>query len=311
MIYITQGHEKSIAIEVLVKGLFMLPIGELHKLKYIVHQETLESNLIELKINYHINKNQLVFENNRKINCIFLDSSIEKSSFDSIIYCLKNATKDDIFITSPTSKDKFYWLQKNYLGHTDFFRSYYKKNLTMNFVNNNEQVLILTDHVPVSEITKNINTNNIYQQIVTSINGLKKYFNRDILKVLVSGINPHAGEKGLIGTEDFLINKALIKLRNSHPNIDFIGPIPADTLSNQVKESYSTLQVFCHHDQALTYFKHKNGFLGINTTFGGECLRLSVDHGTASELYGLNKANPLGSYFVLNKALKIHDNIRS
>ena len=133
---------------------------------------------------------------------------------------------------------------------------------------------------------------------------------QNIEKVIITGINPHAGESGLIGSEDSVIKKSINELRKRNPKIKFSGPISGDSMHAELKDSKKELQVFCHHDQALSYFKFKNGIIGINTTFGLNFLRLSVDHGTALGLYGKNEANPLGSYFVLTEAIKIHEKIR-
>ena len=311
MIYITQGHEESIATEVLVKSMLMLPQKKLTKFIYVVNKKVIIKNLKSIGINYRIKDDYLYLTSKHKIRCYFINSSEKTSSLASIDYCLSRLKNEDILITSPTTKDKFKNKDQQLLGHTEYLRDYYKKSMTMNFINNKEQVLILTDHVPIKMVVSKLSVENVIEQIKTSLSGLSKYYQRSIETVLISGINPHAGENGLIGNEDTIIKNALVELKKIYPKIRFEGPIPGDTLPSKIKVPIRTLQVFCHHDQALTYFKHKNKFLGINTTFGLEFLRLSVDHGTAQDLYGLNKANPLGSYFVLLKALEINESRKS
>jgi 4-hydroxy-L-threonine phosphate dehydrogenase PdxA len=311
MIYLTQGHERSIAIETLVKSLYMLPDSQLKNFIYYVNNEVLQFNIDHLKLPLRIVDNELILSKNKRITCNFIKSDIESSSFESIKSSIKEIKNDDILVTMPTSKDKFVYGSKQYAGHTDFFRSFYQNELTMNFINNNEQVLILTDHVPISKVGDSLTLDSVINQITTSIKNLKYHFSRTINDVLISGINPHSGERGLIGTEDIIIEKSIEILQKKFPRIKFKGPIPGDSLALQINQTKQTLQVFCHHDQALSYFKFKNGIIGINTTFGLEFLRLSVDHGTAKELYGLNLANPIGSYFVLNNALRIHERKRS
>lgn len=311
MIYVTQGHEGSIAFETFYKSIQMLPNESLKNFTYIASKDVVLKNIEDLAYNPTIENDKIRISKNKFINCLFLESNFLKSSLDSIIQALKIIKKNDILITLPTSKDKFKYQDKIYTGHTEFFRNYLNKNLTMNFINEDEQVLILTDHVPINCVTQKLNSQYIIEQIEISIFNLKKYFNRTITDVLISGINPHAGENGIISNDDINVFSNVVKrLAKKHDKIKFTGPISADTLFVQIKNSKKTLQVFCHHDQALTYFKFKNGFIGNNTTFGLNFLRLSVDHGTASDLYGLNKSNPLGSYFVLKTAIEIHERNR-
>jgi len=310
MIYLTQGHEKSIAFETFIKSFLMLPSEKLDKFIYIVNKECIEKNSSDLNLNISIKEDAILINNNRRLNCLFIEDDIQQSSFKSIIKALGIITEDDILVTLPTSKDKFILNKNKFAGHTEFFRSYFHKELTMNFINESEQVLILTDHVAIENVSKSLTIDHILNQIEVSLKNIKRYFNRNIKNVVISGINPHAGESGIISNDDKVIEVAVHALSKKFKNITFIGPVPADTQFHQIKNLKNTLQVFCHHDQALTYFKFKNGFIGINTTFGLDFLRLSVDHGTAPNLYGLNIANPIGSYFVLKTALEIHEKRR-
>ena len=310
MIHITQGHEESIAIETLVKSLQMLSGKQLQNFCYHINKDVLDTNLKKLNIRVRVKDNNLYFDSRKYIRCNFIKSSNENSSFNSILSSLSIIKKDDILITPPTSKDKFFYNGKRFAGHTDFLRNYYDKKLTMNFINDTEQMLILTDHVSIDNVSNALNILDITEQIELSIDYIAKYFRRKIKYVHISGINPHSGENGLISRKDEIINESIKILSQKNPYLKFRGPIPGDIQSSLLTDPINTLQVYCHHDQGLSYFKFKNGFIGLNTTFGLDYLRLSVDHGTANKLYGLNQANPLGSYFVLINALKIHENTK-
>ena len=115
----------------------------------------------------------------------------------------------------------------------------------MNFINSKEQLLILTDHVPLKEVATKIDSKIVYGQIANTLINLKKYFHRKIETVLVSGINPHAGEGGLIGNEDSVIEEGINLLKKDFINVTFLGPIPGDTqfnyLSNPKKNTSSIL----------------------------------------------------------------------
>jgi len=307
MIYVTQGHEKSIAIETFIKSLFLLPERSFTNITYVINLEVLKKNIELLNIPVKINNTSIEISNKKIVKCHFFHSTVEQSSLKSIECAIQLLRAGDILVTAPTSKEKFSINKNTYAGHTEYLRNLYSDTITMNFINDNEQILLLTDHIALKNVASNLSLESLVNQVSISLSNLLYYFNRDIDKVLISGINPHAGENGLIGVEDTLIADGCNILSGKFPKIKFHGPIPADTLGNKVRDSLKCLQVFCFHDQGLPYFKFKNGLIGLNTTFGLNFLRLSVDHGTAKELYGLNKANPLGSYYVLKNALKINE----
>ena len=310
MIYITQGHEKSISIEVLLKALLMIPKDQQKNFVIVADQNILLTNMNDLGIQFSLEKNMLRI-GHVKVEIKPIQSKDINSSLNSIEECLSNISKKDILITMPTTKDVFKKSKINFAGHTEYFRNRFNRNLTMNFINDKEQVLILTDHLPLSEVSESLTKESIIEQINTSLKGIENYFSRTIKRVVITGINPHAGENGLIGEGDYIIKEVISELKEKHNNIKFIGPIPGDTMHLNDAGNTQTLQVFCHHDQALSYFKFKTGFIAINTTFGLDFLRLSVDHGTACSLYAKNIANPMGAYFVLKEALNIHEKIRS
>ena len=173
----------------------MLPPEKLVNFVYVVNKSVIEKNLKVLNINYQIKNNHLSLSNNHKIPCYFIDSTEESSSLTSLEHCLNSLEDEDILVTSPTTKDKFKNNEKQLLGHAGIPSQLLpKKNLTMNFINNKEQVLILTDHVPIKEIVNKLSVETIIEQIKASLNGLNLYFQRVIDTVLISGINPHAGE---------------------------------------------------------------------------------------------------------------------
>ena len=131
----------------------------------------------------------------------------------------------------------------------------------------------------------------IYNKVKTAIPFFVNNFKLNT--ITFAGINPHAGENGLIGTGDENISRAIDILAKEYSNIKFFGPLSGDTLHLK-SNSINDLLIYCFHDQALSYFKSKTGFLGANITIGLDYLRVSVDHGTAFDLYGKNSADYLG-----------------
>ena len=125
-------------------------------------------------------------------------------------------------------------------------------------------------------------------------------------RALVAGINPHAGEGGLLGKEEARLTSNLSAIKV--PGFKVLGFYPGDTLLKQ-KQSSADLLVYPHHDQGLAPFKSLMGTLGANITLGLPFVRLSVDHGTAFPLYGKNIADPRGAFFCLRKAISYQERV--
>ena len=158
--------------------------------------------------------------------------------------------------------------------------------------------MLLTDHLPLKDIPQTITEDLIIKKVSTTINHLTH-----IKNILIAGINPHAGENGLIGTEDQVINKAIIRLKQIYPTHTFQGPISGDTMYF-MHQNESDLLVYPYHDQGLGVFKAIKKTYGINFTLGLPFKRLSVDHGTAFALFGKNSANYSGALYCLETVFK-------
>ena len=125
-------------------------------------------------------------------------------------------------------------------------------------------------------------------------------------KLILAGINPHCGENGLLGSEDKNLVEA-IDIIKSKFSIDITGPVAADSvLLSDYKPS--NIFIFPFHDQGLGVFKSIHKFSGINITLGLKFLRLSPDHGTAFGIYGMDKANYLGQFFINNFIKRLGQN---
>lgn len=302
MIHISQGHEESIGLEVLIKSILTIPSKYLDQLKLHCFKNTLETHLKIININHEILDDRLKI-NNREIALKILERGENSETLTSLDSAISECNENDVLLTLPSSKDQFIKNDFNNNGHTEYLRNTFNdSNLSMAFVGPLNNVLLLTDHIPVSKISESINTELIIDKtskVLDNIDGI-----RPIKRVLFSGINPHCGEQGLMGDEEKYIEESINILDEKYPNVDFIGPISGDTLQF-IPTDKTDLLVYAAHDQGLAPFKTVNGLLGINVTFGLPFLRVSPDHGTAFYLYGKNEANYQGMLFVLNKILKI------
>jgi 4-hydroxythreonine-4-phosphate dehydrogenase len=300
-IAITQGHEKGIGLEVLFKSTLVLG-REVQHLKLFATKSAVEETLDSLQLPYSITTKGI------ELSHLFIETNwIEAKSSQSFAalqkamkFCEKNS---GILFTLPTSKDQF----PAHPGHTEYFRDYYKSaDLGMFFSSPGLKVLLITDHVAVSDLPRVLSEELVYQRTKLAVKTLKKW-SWPIDRVLVAGLNPHAGESGLIGNEDPQIKRAIERLRVEE-GLDMSGPYPGDTMLLE-KRSPNDLLVYLFHDQGLGVFKGKQGFIGSNITLGLPYPRFSPDHGTSFSLYGKNKADYRGCAYSLKEALSLRENL--
>jgi 4-hydroxythreonine-4-phosphate dehydrogenase len=297
MIHISQGHEKGIGLEVFLKSFLTIPVTNTDKILLHVFEKSLIKNLHSLKIDHTIIEDGVKISG-RKLRTKWLKQKSEFQSTDSLNSCLNDIKKNDILITLPTSKDQLEINSTNLNGHTEFFRKYFNREVEMVFISPNHNLLLLTDHIPLKNVSDQFNELKIVKIIERTIKSISKF--RSINTVLLSGPNPHNGEGGRLGDEE---NKKFSSL-DFKKNISF-EIIPGDTIFNHFNVGPKTLVVASFHDQGLAPFKNSNKFIGLNFTSGLDFLRFSPDHGTAFHLYGMNRANYFGMLYVLLESLKI------
>ena len=305
MIYITQGDSNSIGLEIFFKSLLLLGKKNIQSLKLVASEKEIVKNLKALKLKFKLGKDFLEILDSLKINVSVLKDS-ENTAFDSLKLAIDQMTDKDILFTLPMSKNNFYENNGNtYRGHTDYFRKSFPKCIPlMFFVRENEKICLLTDHIPLKEVSEKID-NSFFQQKVSQILHLAtKNPILDVNQILIAGLNPHAGEAGILGREELNFEDEIESIQEKFPNIRLSWPLPADTIHNEVKSLKNTLVVYSYHDQGLPAFKSRNQLLGINLTLGLPFIRLSVDHGTAPSLYLKGIANPMGCVYALRQAIK-------
>jgi 4-hydroxythreonine-4-phosphate dehydrogenase len=302
MIYITQGHESGVGLEIFIKAFLCLPTHQCQNFTLITNQDSLTKTLNSCKLDYTIKTNTLII-NNKKLTLIPIKNTLFQTT-QALNIALERISSRDTLITLPSSKDQIVELKtnKHYQGHTDYFRSIFKnQSITMNFLSPELNVLLLTDHIELSKIYENLNVESILEKIEVTLNNLKGI--REIENLYFAGINPHCGESGLISTFDQTIMPILSKLEKKYPSLRIHPFVAADTIMFNTF-SNKDLVIFSYHDQGLIAFKQHNGLIGINLTLGLPFMRMSVDHGTAFDLYGKNKANYHGMLYLLEEVIK-------
>lgn len=219
-------------------------------------------------------------------------SSSGKASFKSIqkaFLAVQNGIADAI-ITAPISKTSFQLANIDYPGHTELFAELtHSKNYMMTFLSDRFICGLVTVHQPIKKVPKFITKKRIKNSIEVLYNTLLNDIGKKNPKIAVLGLNPHAGENGLIGKEENEILKPIIKIF-SKKNV--AGPFVADAFfGTRQYENYDAV-LGMYHDQVLIPFKLLNFNLGVNYTAGLPIVRTSPDHGTAYDKAGQGIADP-------------------
>jgi 4-hydroxythreonine-4-phosphate dehydrogenase len=204
--------------------------------------------------------------------------------------CLKDGQLDGL-LTNPIHKKNAQTPDFQYSGHTPFLRDKFgAKDVVMMLCSEDLRVALLTEHVPLSEVSALITTDHIIQKVRIIHESLVKDFGIDRPKIAVLGLNPHAGDDGLIGREEQqAIIPAVEKLRNE--NILAFGPYSADGFFARQHDKGFDCVLAMYHDQGLIPFKSFDRGMGVNYTAGLPVVRTSPDHGTAFDIAGKNQAD--------------------
>ncbi len=196
----------------------------------------------------------------------------------------------DAMVTGPISKSVLNRGGYKISGHTEFLAKICKSKSIMMLMNDRLKVTLQTIHIPLKKITKEITKNKIIETVSIINEDLKIKFGITKPKILICGINPHAGEDGLLGKEEIdIIMPAIKSLKKMGIKID--GPVPADTaFIKKFVEKYDVIHTM-YHDQGLPVIKFDNFSRTTNVTLGLPIIRVSVDHGTAIELVGTGEVD--------------------
>jgi 4-hydroxythreonine-4-phosphate dehydrogenase len=196
----------------------------------------------------------------------------------------------DAMVTGPLQKSVINDAGVAFTGHTEFLAAYTGANhVVMMLVGGGMRVALATTHLPLAEVARHITAASLERTVRVLARDLAGRFGIARPRILVAGLNPHAGESGFLGREEAeIIGPLLARLRRE--GLDVEGPLPADTLFNprRLKECDCVLAMY--HDQGLPVLKYASFGAGVNVTLGLPIIRTSVDHGTALELAGTGRA---------------------
>ncbi len=208
-------------------------------------------------------------------------------------------------ITSPISKLAISLGGYEFPGHTEMLAEWTQtENYVMMFLARVIKAGLMTIHIPIKKVPTTLTKKLIKGKFKVILNSLQEDFGNPTPKIAVLGLNPHAGEDGVIGTDE----KDLIEpiMKEMQPN--FFGPFSADAFfARRMHEDFNFV-VGMYHDQVLIPFKLLDNYTGVNFTAGLPIIRTSPDHGTAFDIARKHKADDRSMYQAYIYAIKIAEN---
>lgn len=213
-------------------------------------------------------------------------------AFDSIKTACKTLIdeKIDVLVTAPVNKSSIQQKVKEFIGHTEFLQGNFEGESLMIMVSDAMKIAFVTGHIPLSEVKTAVSAEKIIKKAHQLNQSLITDFGFRKPKIAIIGLNPHAGENGMLGLEEKeIITPAIQRLKQE--GIMAFGPYPADSFFTQKTLSAFDGILSMYHDQGLIPFKTLSFSKGVNYTAGLNIVRTSPVHGTAYEIAGKSQAN--------------------
>jgi 4-hydroxythreonine-4-phosphate dehydrogenase len=305
---ITHGDINSISYEVILNTLMDSRIAENCLVVFYgsakvaaYHRKALNMgnitfNIVRSADEGRINKLNLVNYPNEDVR-VELGKSTQVAG-EASLWALEMAVKDlkagklDALVTGPINKQNVQSDKFKFKGHTEYFQSQFEsKDVLMFMVSDVMRIGVATGHVPLDKVSSDINEEVLLSKLNLMNHSLLQDFGIPKAKIAVLGLNPHAGDNGILGHEENeVIIPALEKARNK--GIMAIGPFPADGFFGSGAYTKYDAVLAMYHDQGLIPFKGISNDDGVNYTAGLPIVRTSPAHGTAYELAGKGIASP-------------------
>ncbi|HHJ10323.1 MAG TPA: 4-hydroxythreonine-4-phosphate dehydrogenase PdxA [Bacteroidetes bacterium] len=323
---ITQGDINGIGYEVIIKTLLDPRINELCIPIIYGSPKVAAYHRKALNIsNFSMNHIKSAVEANPKraniINCIKDDIRVDlgkptRESGEAALISLKHAIADlqdnliDVLVTAPINKSTIHSEEFPFPGHTEYIEESFgeKGDSLMLMVGENLRIGVVTGHIPLAEVPAAIDKERVYSKIRIMEKTMVQDFRIRGPKIAMLGLNPHAGEEGLLGKEEEEIIIPAIKKAREEDNILVFGPYPADGFFGAGDYKNFDAVLAMYHDQGLAPFKAMHFEEGVNFTAGLPVVRTSPAHGTAYHLAGKGEASPEPFRQALYLAVDIYRN---
>ena len=323
---ISIGDTNGIGLEVIIKTLldnqiykYCTPIVYGHTKVASYHRKALGINDFSFQV---INQAEQAQRNKpNMINCWEEDVKIDLGESNEnggkyAFLSLQKATEDlisgkiDALVTAPINKHSIQSDEFRFAGHTEYIQEKAGGLDSLMFLMSDElKVGVVTAHIPVKDIADNITIDKIVSKLRLISSSLKNDFWIEKPKIAVLGLNPHAGDNGLLGNEDNDIIAPAIEAANKEGIFAF-GPYPADGFFGNKAYAKFDAVLAMYHDQGLIPFKTLSFNQGVNFTAGLNVVRTSPDHGTGFDIAGKNMASESSFREALFTAIRIVKNRR-
>ena len=309
-IHITTGDKDGIGLESAVKALFS--IRERKNVQFFLWRDKenpafLEKKLRELYSKFCvIQKTEISSQKiNKKIGLVDIASSNSPLMWvrQAGQLCLENK-ESTALATGPLSKTQIQKEGDSLKGHTDMLKEITGcRDLFMCFLGEEFNVVLLTDHQPLLEVKIKVDLlDRCLQKVLLFRDKLSLDKKKKPIGVL--GLNPHAGEEGILGDEESLIFESVL---NKYKKTEVLGPLTPDTAFSPDNWKKYSFYLCAYHDQGLIPFKMIHSRKGVHTTLGLPFIRTSVDHGTAKDIFGQDKADSTSMKKAIELALTLLD----
>ena len=242
-----------------------------------------------------------------------LDEAID-GAMNGVINSTPNSGRFDAIVTAPLQKSILNAAGIAFTGHTEYLAQRTQTpHVVMMLTGGGPKplrVALATTHLPLKDVPAALTVDLLVRTLTILDHDLRRDFGLPVPRILVTGLNPHAGEGGYIGREEIdVIIPALEAARDL--GIDARGPYPADTLFQPRYLEHADCVLAMFHDQGLPVLKHAAFGEGVNITLGLPMIRTSVDHGTALDLAGTGCANPGSMIAAIDTAVSMARNRRN
>ena len=278
---------------------------------------TYQKNIFKLNLNFNYitEASQAQGGKLNMVNLVKENSNVElgtpteestKMAIDSLEAATEALLKGeiDVLVTAPINKDEMMKQGFKHAGHTGYFEEKFNKKGLMFLVTEDLKVAVSTHHIPISKVAESISKEKIKKQIKILQQTLIEDFSISKPKIAVLGLNPHAGDGGVIGNEEIEIIAPAIRELSDNGVLAF-GPFPADSFFQPEKYKSFDAVLAMYHDQGLAPFKTIAYEEGVNYTAGLPFIRTSPDHGTAYDIAGKNVADEQSFTEAIFTAIKI------
>lgn len=228
--------------------------------------------------------------------------------------CLQRATQDlkegliQAIVTAPINKYNIQSEAFKFPGHTEYFTNAFEaKDSLMFLVAEQLRVGVVTGHIPLGRVRSQVTAERISQKLQLMFQSLTQDFGLQKPRIAVLGLNPHAGEDGLLGSEEKDVIAPVLEQFKQKGNLVF-GPFPSDGFFGKLQHRHFDAVLAMYHDQGLIPFKYIAFENGVNFTAGLSIIRTSPDHGTAYDIAGKNLASETSMLQAIFTALDVIKN---